>query len=209
MIIWTTTTTRKEDSEAMCKWNGRQSFFKGLAGTRDRSCKILFHSKTMYCSISCVVSCETWDLEVSSGACSTFNSKQPQQQFICPNTPCNVSIKMRTELNECVIIYLLGMNGRSKYGIGCAFGINSFLNLLNSSSSATFCCSFLSALYCSIRLNFSATWYNETTTNHEAELLRFILKPETYMSLKYWMNVIIARSFYLVVKFCTLHCSNV
>ena len=155
--------------------NGRQSVFKGLAGKRYRSCKILFHSKKMYCSISCVAFCETWDLEVSSGACSTFNSKQ-QQQFICPNTLCNVSIKTRTELNECVIIYLLGMNGRSKYGIGCAFGINSFLNLLNSSSSATNCCSFLSALYCSIRLIFSATWYNETTTKHEAELLRIYTK---------------------------------
>lgn len=74
------------------------------------------------------------------------------------NTLCDVSIKTWTELSEC-FTYLLGTNGRSKYGIGCAFGINSFLSLLNSSSSATFCCLTLSALSCSIRLFFSATWY--------------------------------------------------
>ena len=32
--------------------------------------------------------------------------------------------------------YLLGINGLSKYGIGCALGMSSFLNLLISSSSA-------------------------------------------------------------------------
>ena len=34
------------------------------------------------------------------------------------------------------LCYLLGMKGLSKYGMGCAFGTSSFLNLLTSSSSA-------------------------------------------------------------------------